>query len=148
MSYNYKIDMLPIHKELYHAAKCIDKDIEMEFHVPDIFFTKFADTIRTNDVWLRDELDWRLRVKSHYEICLKSSPGRGINLDHIGGNDPFVLTEEKYLEHLSMYKTSTGYPLVSVLPHHISRKCVDETGDYLWNYERGEKTIVSGFFNK
>ncbi len=146
MSYNTKSDMLHIHKELYRAAKLIDKNIEMEFHVPDIFFTKFTDVIRTNDVWLNDAYDWQARVKTHYEISLKSSPGRGVNLDHIGGNDVRAITEKKYLEHLELFKSKTGYPLVSVLPHHISEKCVKETGSYLWNYEQGTKKIVSDFY--
>ncbi len=146
MSYNTKSDMLHIHKELYKAAKAIDSDIEMEFHVPDIFFTKYTDVIRTNDVWLNDKFDWQARVKTHYEISMKSSPGRLINLDHIGGNDTGVITEEKYLKHLSMYKTKIGYPLVSVLPHHYTQKCVDKTGEYLWEYEKSNKKVVSNFY--
>lgn len=148
MSYNTKSDMLYIHKELYRAAKDIDPTLEMEFHVPDIFFAPYTDVIRTNDVWLRDEWDWQGRVKTHYEVASKSCPGRGINLDHIGGNDTGVITEDKYLKHLDMYKSKTGYPLVSVLPHHISQKCVDETGDYLWQYEKGPKDIVPKFYNQ
>ncbi|MBU2974437.1 alpha-galactosidase [Zobellia sp. B3R18] len=147
MSYNTKSDMLHIHKELYKAAKGIDPTIEMEFHVPDIFFTKFTDVTRTNDVWLNDKYDWPARVKTHYEISFKSSPGRGINLDHIGGNAEKDITEEKYLRHLEMFKSKIGYPLVSVLPHHISQKCVEATGDYLWDYEKGPRHIISDFYS-
>ncbi|WP_139957779.1 alpha-galactosidase [Flavicella sediminum] len=146
MSYNTKSDMLPIHKALYKAAKDIDKNIEMEFHVPDIFFTKYADVVRTNDIWLLDKYNWQGRVKTHYEICYKSAPGRGINLDHIGGNSTEAITEKKFLEHLEMYKDKKGYPLVSVLPHHFGKKCVEKTGEYLWDYERGPKTILSDFY--
>lgn len=145
MSYNTKSDMLHIHKELYRAAKLIDKNIEMEFHVPDIFFTKYADVIRTNDIWINDKFDWRSRVKTHYEISYNSSPGRGINLDHIGGNDTTV-NEHKFLEHLSLYKNKTGYPLISLLPHHLGEKCVNETGEYLWGYENGTKSFISNSF--
>ncbi|GAA4237854.1 hypothetical protein GCM10022291_26060 [Postechiella marina] len=146
MSYNTKSDMLHIHKELYKAAKLIDKNIEMEFHVPDIFFTKYTDVVRTNDVWLNDNYNWKGRVKTHYEICYKSAPGRGINLDHIGGNDTGAITEKKFLEHLNGYEGKTGYPLVSVLPHHWGDKCVKKTGEYLWKYEKGEKNILSDFY--
>lgn len=146
MSYNTKSDMLHIHKELYSAAKAIDEHIEMEFHVPDIFFAKHTDVIRTNDVWLNDKYDWEARVKTHYRITHNSSPGRGINLDHIGGNDTNAITEVKFLEHLNMYKDKTGYPLVSVLPHHYGKKCVSATGDYLWDYEKDEKNIISNFY--
>ena len=148
MSYNTKSDMLDIHKALYKAAKLIDQNIEMEFHVPDIFFAKYADTVRTNDVWLKDNYNWQGRVKTHYEICYKSSPGRGINLDHIGGNDTGAITERKFLEHLEMYKSKKGYPLVSVLPHHFGKKCVAKTGEYLWEYEKGPKNILSDFYKK
>ena len=146
MSYNTKADMLPIHKELYRAAKAIDKNIEMEFHVPDIFFTKHADVIRTNDIWINDKYDWESRVKMHYEVSLKSSPGIGINLDHLGGNDTAGITEERWLKHMSLYKGKTGYPLLSLLPHHISQKCVDATGEFLWDYHNGERKIISDFY--
>lgn len=146
MSYNTKSDMIHIHKELYRAAKVIDKNIEMEFHVPDIFFTKHADVIRTNDIWINDKYDWESRVKMHYEVSLKSSPGIGINLDHLGGNDTAGITEEKWLKHMELYKEKTGYPLVSLLPHHVSQKCVDATGEYLWDYHNGERKIISDFY--
>ncbi|MEP0212419.1 MAG: hypothetical protein ABJD66_04335 [Cellulophaga sp.] len=146
MSYNTKSDMLHIHKELYRAAKAIDPTIEMEFHVPDIFFTKFTDVTRTNDVWLNDKYNWPARVKTHYEVTYKSSPGRGINIDHIGGNDTGAITEAKFLQHLEMYKGKTGYPLVSVLPHHYGKKCVAATGDYLWDYHKGERKFISDFY--
>jgi len=124
----------------------IDKNIEMEFHVPDIFFTKYADTVRTNDIWLNDKYNWKGRVKTHYEICYKSAPGRGINLDHIGGNDTNAITEKKFLEHLEGYEGKKGYPLVSVLPHHYGKKCINKTGEYLWKYEKGPKDILSDFY--
>ncbi|MEM9894750.1 MAG: hypothetical protein AAF789_00145 [Bacteroidota bacterium] len=146
MSYNTKSDMIFIHKELYRAAKDIDQTIEMEFHVPDIFFAKYADVIRTNDIWINDRYDWPSRVKMHYEVVLKSCPGRGINLDHIGGNDTAGITEETWLQHLDMYKDKIGYPLVSLLPHHVSEKCVDETGKYLWDYQRNGRKILSDFY--
>lgn len=146
MSYNTKSDMLPIHKELYRAAKNIDKDIEMEFHVPDIFFAKYADVIRTNDVWLTDNFEWQDRVATHYKVASGSCPGRGINLDHVGGNAEWALSEEKYLEHLAMYESKTGYPCVSILPSHISKKCVDKTGEYLWKYEKSDKKILTTLY--
>ncbi len=146
MSYNTKSDMIFIHKELYRAAKDIDKNIEMEFHVPDIFFAKHADVIRTNDIWINNKYDWPSRVKMHYEVSLKSCPGRGINLDHIGGNDTAGITEEKWLQHLAMYKGKTGYPLVSVLPHHFGQKCIDKTGEYLWDYHKNGRKIISDFY--
>jgi hypothetical protein len=146
MSYNTKSDMLPIHRALYKAAKDIDQNIEMEFHVPDIFLSKYADVVRTNDIWLLDKYNWKGRVKTHYEVCYKSAPGKGINLDHIGGNSTEAITEKKFLDHLDGYKTKTGFPLVSVLPHHFGKKCVKETGEYLWGYEKGPKNILSDFY--
>ncbi|TYA89231.1 alpha-galactosidase [Seonamhaeicola marinus] len=148
MSYNTKSDMLHIHKELYRAAKNINPELEMEFHVSDIFFAKYADVIRTNDVWLRDNVDWEGRVKTHYKVASQSCPGRGINLDHIGGNDTKVITEQKFLKHLNMYKNKIGYPLVSVLPNHFGEKCTRATGDYLWQYANGPRKLVSDFYIK
>lgn len=146
MSYNTKSDMIFIHKELYRAAKSIDNTIEMEFHVPDIFFAKHADVIRTNDIWINGKYDWQSRVKMHYEVSLKSCPGRGINLDHIGGNDSVGINEARWLEHLEMYKDKTGYPLVSLLPHYYGQKVIDKTGEYLWDYHTNGRNIVSEFY--
>ncbi len=146
MSYNTKSDMIFIHKELYRAAKNIDQQIEMEFHVPDIFFAKHTDVIRTNDIWINDTYDWASRVKMHYEVSMKSCPGRAINLDHIGGNDTAGITEERWLNHLEMYKGKTGYPLVSVLPHYWGQKCIDKTGEYLWDYHKNGRKIISEFY--
>ncbi len=150
MSYNTKSDMLPIHKELYRAAKSIDPELEMEFHVPDIFFCKFGDVNRTNDIWMNPQYDWPGRVESHYTVTYKSAPGRGINLDHIGGNDTSesAMTEANFLKHLAMYEGKTGYPLVSILPHHISEKCVKATGEYLWKYANGPRKYISDFYDK
>ncbi|PWJ57958.1 hypothetical protein CLV98_105138 [Dyadobacter jejuensis] len=119
----------------------------MEFHVPDIFFTRYTDVTRTNDVWLNDQYDWPARVKTHYEITYKSSPGRAINLDHVGGNDTGAITEAKFLKHLDMYKSKIGYPMVSVLPSHFGSKVVDRTGDFLWEYHKGARKIVSDFWS-
>ncbi|TXG38380.1 alpha-galactosidase [Seonamhaeicola maritimus] len=146
MSYNTKSDMIFIHKELYRAAKDIDKTIEMEFHVPDIFFAKHADVIRTNDIWINDDYDWKSRVKMHYEVTRKSCPGRGINLDHIGGNNTPGINEATWLEHMDLYHGKTGYPLVSVLPHYFGKTCIEKTGDFLWNYDKGTKNIISDFY--
>ena len=147
MSYNSKSDMIYIHKELYRAAKDIDTNIEMEFHVPDIFFAKYADVIRTNDVWLIDKFDWQSRVETHYKVAHQSACGKGINLDHIGGNASENLTEKQFLKHLDMYNGKTGYPLVSLLPSRVSNKCVEKTGDYLWDYHKNGRNIMSTYFN-
>ncbi|AWW32873.1 hypothetical protein DN752_23545 [Echinicola strongylocentroti] len=146
MSYNTKSDMLLIHREMYRAIKDIDQTVEVETHVPDIFFAPYTDVIRTNDIWLDDRYDWPCRVETHYEVAFKSAPSKLINLDHIGGNDSGVITEEKYLKHLAMYEGKRGYPLVSILPHHISQKCADRTGDYLWQYAHGKKLVTSDFY--
>lgn len=148
MSYNTKSDMIFIHKELYRAAKHIDPQIEMEFHVPDIFFAKHADVIRTNDIWINGKYDWPSRVKMHYEVSMKSCPGRGINLDHIGGNDTAGITPERWLQHLEMYIEKTGYPLVSLLPHYFGQQVIDKTGEYLWDYHKYGRKIISEFYQR
>lgn len=58
------------------------------------------------------------------------------------------ITEEKYLQHLEMFKSKIGYPLVSVLPHHISQKWVDVSDDYLWDYQKEARNIISDFYNE
>ncbi|MCH2176544.1 MAG: hypothetical protein MK193_12535 [Lentisphaeria bacterium] len=145
MSYHKKHLMKPIHQNLYNAAKAIDPHIEMEFHVPDIFLAQYADVIRTNDVWVTDDLPWWQLTNLRYEVCTKSAPGRIINRDHVGGNDCRNLTEKQYLAHLDTYKQGIGYPLISMLPNHISPKCVTEVGKFLWNYHNNPTQTISEF---
>lgn len=145
MSYFRKHLMRPIHQKLYKAAKDIDPEIEMEFHVPDIFTVKYADVIRTNDVWVTDELPWWQLTRTRYEICCKCAPGRIINRDHVGGNDCRNLTEEQFLDHLDTYRKGIGYPLISMLPHHWSENCVKVVGEFLWDFNDNPKETISNF---
>lgn len=145
MSYNYKHEQYPVHRALYKVAKQIDPELEMEFHVPDIFAMQYGDVIRTNDIWCTPYLPWRELVAERYANCLRSAPGKILNLDHIGGNHHAFLTREVFLEHLAMYPAKTGYPVVSVLPHYFGKDCVEALGRYLWAYNRGPRRAVSQF---
>jgi hypothetical protein len=123
----FKLDMYyenkQIMKELlqlsYEAIKQLDPEAEVEIHVPDIFVSRFGDTIRTNDVLIKPEFDWRGTTEEHYRVCRFSSPDKIINLDHIGSNNQDV-PEELFMEHWSMQKEYEGYPVISLLPDHFS----------------------------
>jgi len=143
MSYNYKHEMIRIHRVLYRVAKAIDPGIEMEFHVPDIFAMQYGDVIRTNDIWATPFLPWKELTLERYEVCYHSSAGRIINRDHIAGNHHIYTTEKVFLDHLAMYERGIGYPVVSLLPHHYGTRCVEETGRLLWQYAHGSKACIS-----
>lgn len=146
MSYNYKHEMIRIHRVLYRVAKEIDPSLEMEFHVPDIFAMQYGDVIRTNDIWATPFMPWRELTHDRYEVCYHSSPGRILNRDHVGGNHHAYVTEAIFLEHLDTYRRGVGYPVISLLPHHYGQRCVEETGRYLWEYANGPKAAISPCF--
>ena len=97
----------------------------METHIPDIFATRYADTVRINDAAFDPDGNWRKVVSGHYVVCRNSSPDRILNLDHIGTNAPLSCAND-YLEHLDILmqyaKESGGYPTVSYLPDIFSQE--------------------------
>lgn len=119
ISYGPKNDMIRILKLIYGIIKDINPDIEVETHMPDIFATRYADTVRINDVSFDAAGKWRSVVSGHYVVCKNSSPDRILNLDHIGTNAS-LSSAENYLEHcgilLEYAKESGGYPVISYLP--------------------------------
>lgn len=133
MTYYRKDYMLQLHRLFYQAFKEIDPDIEVEIHQGDIFFARYGDAIRTNDVLCNAGYRWRELAQAHFEVCTKSAPHKVINLDHIGGNDEQV-AEPDFLEHLSLYEGRPGYPVVSLLPHHVGDRAVEQLGTYLDRY--------------
>lgn len=144
MAYGEKTVMKKLHAMMYRAVKKIDPDVEMEIHQPDIFFSRFGDSIRTNDVLCNDTRDWRGLTRSHFEVCYKSSPGKVINLDHVGGNDPNV-TDADFLEHIEMYRPACGYPVISLLPDRHGKLCQDALRDYVQSCIT-QPNVVSDFF--
>jgi hypothetical protein len=143
MSYHQKDDMIALNGKMYRAAKEIDTELEIEFHLPDIFGAKWTDAVRTNDVWCVPFKPWCELTKERYKVCYRSAPGRLINRDHIGGNHVDV-TEEDFMAHFETYKSGVGYPLVSLLPHHIGDRAIREMGDYLWAYDK-RRNVISDF---
>jgi hypothetical protein len=124
-------------------AKAIDPELEIEFHLPDIFGARWADTVRTNDVWCVPFKPWYELTTQRYECCFRSAPGRIINRDHIGGNHPDV-READFLAHLATYGRGVGYPAVSLLPHHLSERAIAAVGEFLWDYT-AQPNAVSDF---
>lgn len=143
MSYHEKQDMIVLSRKLYSAAKAVDPECEIECHIPDIFGARWTDVVRTNDVWCVPHKPWFESTQGHYECCFRSAPGRLINRDHIGGNHPGV-TEYDFLTHLRTFSHGVGYPVVSLLPHHISDRAVSAVGDYLWQFA-SDSRVISDF---
>jgi len=119
ISYGPKNEMIDILKIISEEIKSINPKIEIESHIPDIFASEYADTIRTNDVLIDREGKWRYVTAGRYNVCRNSSPDRIINLDHIGANDSLVSAKD-FMEHFEMLKQyskeSGAYLVVSYLP--------------------------------
>jgi hypothetical protein len=116
MSYGKKGDMKALLKMIYGIVKRIDPTVEVEAHIPDIFVSRYSDTVRINDVVFDDEGKWRGVTMEHYKVCRYSSPDKILNLDHLGTNTP-IPREADFLEHTEMLLgLSGGYPSVSLLP--------------------------------
>lgn len=133
MVYGRKDLMAELQSVIYPAIKAVAPDAEVETHHPDPFLAIHTDTVRTNDILCNPRQGWRRLTQEHFEVCHKSAFGRVINLDHVGGNDPAV-TPADFLEHLSLYRDAVGYPVISMLPHHVSDEAVEAVRNLLEAY--------------
>lgn len=129
MSYGNKADMIELLKMMYEIIKSIDSKVEVEAHMPDIFATRYCDTLRINDVVFDEGGKWRSVTQEHYKVCKYSSPDKILNLDHLGTNTP-IPKEEDYIAHTELLlKYDGGYPCVSLLPdlfgEHTTKKFVE-----------------------
>lgn len=127
ISYGPKNEMIELLRIMSGVIKSINPSAEVETHIPDIFATRYADTVRINDASFDDDGNWRRVVSGHYVVCKNSSPDRILNLDHIGTN-ALLCTAENYLEHLDILmeysKESGGFPVISYLPDIFSDEVV------------------------
>lgn len=93
--------------------------------MPDVFASRYADTVRINDVAFDSEGAWRYVTAGHYVVCRNSSPNKILNLDHVGTNNP-LMSGENFLEHFEILKEyskeSGGYVTVSYLPDMFSKE--------------------------
>lgn len=125
MSYGYKHEMKQLLAKIYSIIKKLDKTVEVEAHIPDIFVSRYCDTVRINDVSFDGPDSWRAVTTEHYKVCRCSSPDRILNLDHLGTNTPTPAVED-YLEHVQMLlKLDGGFPCVSLLPDFYGKKVSD-----------------------
>ncbi|MBQ9131720.1 MAG: alpha-galactosidase [Clostridia bacterium] len=125
ISYGKKSDMKELLKMMYRIIKKIDPTFEVEAHVPDIFVSRYCDTVRINDVSFDDEGEWRGVTMEHYKVCRYSASDKILNLDHLGTNTP-IPREEDFMEHTKMLLClKGGYPCVSLLPDLFGQKATD-----------------------
>lgn len=123
ISYGPKNEMIELLRMINKIIKSINPSVEVETHIPDIFATRHADTVRINDVSFDPGGNWRTVVSGHYVVCKNSSPDRILNLDHIGTNASLSCAKD-YMEHLDILtcyaKECGGYPTISYLPDIFS----------------------------
>jgi len=122
----------------HEAITSLDPTIEIEGHHPDIFYSRWVDTIRIHDVVLHNGWDWQGLTLAHLRVGELCVPDRLINLDHVGGNLYLGLipavrilpSEEDYIRHSRLFDLYDGlsrYPVVSLLPDRFgpeARKAV------------------------
>lgn len=119
----------------YAAIKELDPTHEVEHHLPDIFASRWADVIRTNDVLINGVQPWRRVAEAHWLISRWSSPDTLLNLDHIGGNAPAVGADD-FCEHLGLMLRHDGYPVVSLLPDRYGPGVVDWLRSAITDYDQ------------
>lgn len=126
MSYGNKREMIKLLKMMYTIIKSLNSTVEVEAHIPDIFASRYCDTVRLNDVMFDENDAWRAVTMEHYKVCRYSSSDKILNLDHLGTNEPLPAAE-LYLEHTKiLLDLPGGYPCVSLLPDHFDQRTCDE----------------------
>jgi hypothetical protein len=118
----------------YAAIKELDSTYEVEHHTPDIFASRWADVVRTNDVLINNKQQWRGVAAAHWFISRWSCPDTLLNLDHVGGNDPSVGAAQ-FCEHLDRMRAFDGYPVVSLLPDRFGTEATSRVRTVLADYE-------------
>jgi hypothetical protein len=134
--YGPKMQMAALHQQIYKAAQKLPDFIELEGHIPDPFCSQYVNVVRINDVMISPRHpQWEKVVHAHFQVCRQSSPAHLLNLDHIGGNCADV-PEDLFLKHLEIMKTqlANGYPVVSLLPQHISERANECVSLFINNY--------------
>jgi hypothetical protein len=117
----------------YEAIKSVDPTVEVESHHPDVFFSRWVDAVRVNDVNIQNGWDWQGLTLAHLRVCELCAPDKVINIDHAGGNEPKVC-EADFIRHLSLFHGYTDvvrYPVVSLLPDRFSDAAVIALKEYL-----------------
>jgi hypothetical protein len=136
MSYGKKGDMKALLKMIYGIVKRIDPTVEVEAHIPDIFVSRYSDTVRINDVVFDDAGKWRGVTMEHYKVCRCSAPDKILNFDHVGTNTPCP-AEEDYLKHARMLcRMRGGYPCMSLLPDVFGEGAIETIRQELTAWER------------
>ena len=117
----------------YTAIKSVDPTVEVESHHPDVFFSRWVDAVRVNDVNIQNGWDWQGLTLAHLRVCELCAPDKVINIDHAGGNEPKVC-ERDFVRHLRLFDGYTDirrYPVVSLLPDRFSEQAVTALREYL-----------------
>lgn len=131
MSYGPKQDMKALLRMMYGIIKKIDPSVEVEAHIPDIFVSRYADTVRINDVSFDDAGLWRGVTMEHYRVCRYSAGGKILNLDHIGTNTPEPAEKDFFAHAELLLSLEGGYPCVSLLPDVFGEKAAQRFSEMI-----------------
>ena len=139
MSYGPKNEMIELMRMMHRVIKRMDPTVEIEAHISDIFAMPYCDTVRINDVAFDEAGAWRGVTMEHYKVCLYSSAGKTLNLDHLGTNTPDP-KEEEYLEHTKMLTSlSGGYPCVSLLPDRFGPRAEEVFREQILRWQKKQE---------
>lgn len=131
MSYGNKREMKTLLRMIHGIVKKHDPTVEVEAHIPDIFVSRYCDTVRINDVSFDEKDLWRAVTMEHYKVCRFSSHDRILNLDHIGTNTPDPAPSD-YIAHarlllgLTHKEPKRGFPCASLLPDRFDDPAIAE----------------------
>ena len=138
--YGERAHMTGLIRCAHDAIRALDPTIEIECHHPDIFFSRWVDVVRANDVKIENGWDWEGLTLAHLRVCGLCAKDRIINLDHAGGNEPSVV-EHDFLRHMQLfdlYSDLDTYPVVSLLPDRFS----DQTAEAVRSFVQ-KHTVVT-----
>ena len=139
MSYGNKKEMIELLKMMYRIIKEMNPAIEVEAHIPDIFATRYCDTLRINDVAFDPQGKWRGVTHEYYKVCRFSSPDTLLNLDHLGTNTPQPAWEDFYAHTQLLLRLEGGYPCVSLLPDCFNQEQKQTFVDSIYQWEASRK---------
>ncbi len=125
--------MIELIRCAHTAIRGLHPSVEIESHHPDVFFSRWIDAARANDVNVQNGWNWQGLTLAHLRVCELCAPDKLLNIDHIGGNDPSI-GEEDFIRHLRLfdvYEGFNGYPVISLLPDRYSLRAVDSLCAFL-----------------
>ena len=143
MAYGSKNEMKELLRILYGVIKRMDSSVEVEAHIPDLFVSRYCDTVRIPDVSFDNQELWRGIAVERYKTCRYSAPDKILNLGTVGTSTP-IADEEQFLAHLKLLMSfSGGYPTISQLPDMFGIGAVEIFSGTIREWDENRKNAMA-----